>query len=113
MPSSDIYNIKESPWAKKEETPPEPKRRRRRSSESFDEAVNKDVSRTNRRRQKNSGFRRFRHLMKKPEFSKKFWAIALSVGAGILLVLLIWDWFFRYPNPEPEYSGDAYEFKAK
>ncbi|MBC8206718.1 MAG: hypothetical protein ISR85_01045 [Kiritimatiellales bacterium] len=113
MPSSDIYNVKESPWAKKEETPPEPTRRRRHSSESFDEAMEKDVSRTNRRRRKNSGFRRFLHLMKKPEFSKRFWTTALSISGVILIVLLIWDFFFRYPDPEAEYSGDAYEYKGE
>jgi hypothetical protein len=109
MPSSDIYDIKESPWAKaqqKQEKKPKPRRRR---TESFDEVMNKDVSRTHRRRRKNSGFRRFLHLMKKPEFSKKFWTILLSVFGAILLLLLIWDWFFRYPDPEPEYSGEAYE----
>ena len=112
MPSSDIYQVKESPWAKKEETPPKTRRHRRRSSETFDEAVNKDVSQTHRRRQKNSGFRRFLHLLKKPEFSKKFWTIVLSISGIILGALLIWDFFFRYPNPEADDSGDAYEFKA-
>ena len=81
--------------------------------ESFDETVNKDVSKTNLRRRKNSGFRRFRHLMKKPDYSRKFWTTALSVGAGILIVLLIWDWFFRYPNNEPESVDTEYLFEAE
>jgi len=51
--------------------------------------------------------------MKKPDYSKKFWTTALSVGVGILMVLIIWDWFFRYPNNEPEYSGDAYEMEIE
>ncbi len=109
MPSSDIYQIKESPEAKKKEAQPT-SQRRRSSSESFDEVVNKDLSKTNRRRYKNSGVRRFRHLMKKPEFSKKFWTITLSVSGLFLLLLVIWDFFFRYPDPAAEYSGDAYEF---
>ena len=113
MPSSDIYQVKESPWAKKEETPSAPKRRRRRSSETFDEAVNKDVSQTHRRRRKNSGFRRFLHLMKKPEFSKRFWITAVSISGVILIILLVWDVFFRYPDREAEYSGDAYEYEGE
>jgi len=109
MASSDIYDVKESPWAKKDDAPPESQRRRhRRSPESFDEVVNKDVSKTNRRRRHNSGLRRFQHLMRKPEFSKKFWTIILSVGGFILLVLLVWDLFFRYPNEKPDYSPDSY-----
>lgn len=114
MPSSDIYNIKESPWAKaQQEEEKKSRRRRRRHTESFDDVVNKDVSRTHRRRSKNSGFRRFLHLMKKPEFSKKFWTILASVFGAILIVLLVWDWFFRYPDPEPEYSGDAIEMELE
>ena len=113
MPSSDIYKVKDPPWAKKEESSRKPGRRRRSSRENFDEAVNKNVSKTHRRRNKNSGFRRFRHLMKKPEFSKKFWTIALSVGALILILLVIWDFFFRYPPIEPEPNAPAYEVEAK
>lgn len=114
MPSSDIYKVKDSPWAKKEAAPSKPQLRRHRSSrENFDQAVNKDVSGTHRRRQKNSGFRRFRHLMKKPEFSKKFWTIVLSVGAGILIVLIVWDWFFRYPSDELEVAAPVYELKVE
>jgi hypothetical protein len=113
MPSSDIYNVKESPWANQEKTPAVSQRRRRRK-ESFDEAIEKDLSKTHRRRRKNSGFRRFRHLMKKPDFSKKFWITALSIGGAILLAILIWDWFFRYPKPEPEPDpGPAYEMEIE
>lgn len=99
MSSSDIYQVKESPWAKQQKSPPKRSRHRRQSSvKSFDETVNKDLSQTHRRRHRNSGFRRFRHQMKKPEYSKKFWLITLSVGGSILALLLIWDAFFRYPN---------------
>ena len=112
MPSSDIYKVKDPPWAKKAETPRKSRRRRRRT-ESFDDAVNKDVSKTHRRRGKNSGFRRLRHLMKKPDFSKKFWTISLSAGAVLLLLLVIWDWFFRYPGEEPEPVDPAYEVEVQ
>ncbi|QHI68805.1 hypothetical protein [Tichowtungia aerotolerans] len=109
MPSTDIYNVKDSPWANAQQDKPSPRKRRRRRTESFDEVMNKDVSKTHRRRRSNRGFRRFLHLMKKPEFSKKFWTITLSTFGAIMLILLIWDWFFRYPAPEAEYSGDAIE----
>jgi len=110
MSSSDIYETKESPWAKKDEAPPTSQRRRRsrRSPQTFDETINKDVSKTNRRRRRNTGFRRFQHLMRKPEFNKKFWMITLSVGVLILILLLLWDRFFRYSNEKPEYSPDTY-----
>lgn len=112
MPSTDIYHVKEPAWAKAQKPDSRKRRRRRPRTETFDETVNKDVSRTHRRRSKNSGLRRFIHLMRKPEFSKKFWTIALSVFGSILLILLIWDWFFRYaPETEPDY-GDAYEMQV-
>jgi len=109
MASSDIYETKESPKANVTNlSPPSPRRRRRRAPESFDEAINKDVSKTNRRRQHNSGIRRFQHLMRKPGFSKKFWTITLSVCGLLLAVLLLWDLFFRYPNEKPDYSPNEY-----
>jgi len=110
MASSDIYENKESPWAKKDDAPPTSQRRRRsrRSPQSFDEAMDKNVSETHRRRRRNTGFRRFQHMMKKPESNKKFWTITLSAGALILILLLVWDRFFRYPNEKPEYSPDTY-----
>ena len=109
MASSDIYETKESLRAKKEDASPTSQRRRSRSSlQTFDETINKDVSGTHRRRRRNTGFRRFQHLMRKPDFSKKFWTIILSVGGFILAVLLIWDLFFRYPNKKTEYSPDSY-----
>ena len=95
MSSSDIYQIKESPNAKKEDNASTSQRRRHRRVDSFDETVDKDVSKTNLRRRKNSGFRRFRHLMKKPEFSRKFWIIIFSILGVILAVLILWDWFYR------------------
>lgn len=101
MPSSDIYKVKNStPIQEKKASRKSSRRRRRSSREDFDKAVNKDISKTHRRRQKNSGFRRFRHLMKKPEFSKKFWTITISVGVGILVILILWDWFLRYPSAD-------------
>jgi hypothetical protein len=96
MASSDIYSMKELPG----QNPPEKKKSRRRRVESFDETVNKDVPATHRRRTANSGFRRFRHLMKKPEFSKKFWIIVMGALGAILLALIVWDAFLRYPSPD-------------
>ncbi len=115
MASSDIYETKESPWAKKDDAPSTSQRRRRSrpSPESFDDVINKDVSKTNRRRRRNTGFRRFQHLMRKPEFNKKFWTITLSVCALILILLLLWDRFLRYPNQKPEYSPNAYRTVIK
>ncbi len=98
MSSSDIYEVKEPPWAKKAEPPK--KRRQRRHQETFDEVVNKDISATHRRRSRNSGFRRLRHRLKKyPKFSKKFWISILGSAGLILVLLIVWDMFFRYPGP--------------
>jgi hypothetical protein len=107
MASSDIYEVKESPWAKPAEKTPK-RRRRRRPVETFDDAVNKDISNTHHRRNRNSGFRRFQHLMKRPEFSKKFWIITLGTAGLILVLLIIWDRFFRYPNPQHDPTQDVY-----
>ena len=98
MSSSDIYEVKEPPWAKK--TDPPKKRYHRRRQETFDEAVNKDLSATHRRRSRNSGFRRLRHRLKKdPAFSKKFWISTLGSAGLILVLLIVWDMFLRYPDP--------------
>lgn len=98
MASSDIYASKEPPKARPGDHPPI-SQRRRRSSSSFDDAE-KEISQAHHRRRRNTGFRRFQHLMKKPEFSRKFWTITLSVGGALLLLLLLWDRFFRYVKPE-------------
>jgi hypothetical protein len=98
MSSSDIYEVKEPPWAKKAEPPK--KRRRQRRQETFDEVVNRDLSATHRRHSRNSGFRRLRHRLKKyPQFSKKFWISTLGSAGLILVLLIVWDMFFRYPDP--------------
>lgn len=96
MASSDIYDVKESSWAKKPESPK--RRRRNHHVKTFDEAVNPDISHTHRRRSHNSGFRRFRHLLKKPGFSKKFWMTVLGIFTAVIGALVIWDLFFRYPD---------------
>ena len=101
MSTSDIYGIQEPPWAKKPEPPQKPGRRRRHRK-SFDEAVNPDLPNTHRRRSHNSGFRRFQHLLKKPEFSQKFWLATIGTLGLILAVLILWDLFFRYPNPQAQ-----------
>jgi hypothetical protein len=111
MASSDIYEVKDPPWAKKPEPPK--KRRRRRHQKTFDEAVNPDISHTHRRRHNNSGFRRLRHLLKKPEFSKKFWLTLLGVPGLILFALIVWDLFFRYPNIPAESTPAAPSALAK
>jgi hypothetical protein len=107
MDSSDIYDVKEPPWANK---PPAPKKRRRQHPrvETFDEAVNKNVSGTHLRRSHNRGFRHFRHRLKDPDFSKKFWTITLGSVGAVLLVMVVWDLFFRYPDPDAKYTPNAY-----
>ena len=107
MSSSDIYGTSGRATPKREHAAPV-SQRRRRARESFDDAVNKEVSGTHQRRSRNTGFRRFQHLLKQPEFSRKFWIIMLSVFALILILLLLWDRFFRYPQPEEGVSPDAY-----
>lgn len=109
MASSDIYDVKENPWAKKPDAAVSQKRRRRRhAGKTFDEAVNPDLANTHRRRSRNSEFRRFQHLMKNPDFSKKFWLITLGSFGLILALLIVWDLFFRYPKPEQEYTPQIY-----
>jgi hypothetical protein len=110
MASSDIYESKELPGAKNEDAllTSQRRRRSRRSPQSFDEVINEDVSETHRRRCRNTGLRRFQHLMRKPEFNKKFWTITLSIFGLILALLLLWDRFLRYPNQEPGYEPDTY-----
>ncbi len=107
MASSDIYAVNDPPGTKKP-SPPVTRRRRRSRSESFDEAVNKDVSKSRVRRSHNSGLRRFQHKMKKPEFSKKFWMSLLGSLGLILLLLIVWDLFFRYPGETADEPADAY-----
>ena len=109
MPSSDIYKVKESPCDAKESGQPTSQRRHRRSrGKTFDEAVDPNLAGTHLRRRGNSGARRFRHLMKRPEFSRRFWISTFSVAGAILLILLVWDLFIRYPDKEAEYSDDIY-----
>ncbi len=94
MSSSDIYQSKERP-VRPGQNPPV-SQRRRHAPKSFDEAIENDLSKTHHRRRRNSGTRRFRHQMKKPGFSRKFWTIVLSVSGLILILLLLWDRFLRY-----------------
>ncbi len=97
--SSDIYEVKESPWAVNAKNPPAASRRQRRHKKtSFDEVTNGDLSKTHRRRRRNGGLRRFRHNMKKKDFSRKFWSALFILGGSILAVITIWDTFFRYPE---------------
>jgi len=106
MASSDIYEVKESPWAKKPEPPK--RRRHRRQSKAFDEAVHPDISHTHRRRSRNSGFRRFQHLLKRPDFSRKFWLTILGTLGLVLALLIVWDLFFRYPKLQPDRTQGVY-----
>jgi hypothetical protein len=99
MASSDIYEVKEPAGAKKKaEATASQHHHRRRHRKSFDETVNSDLSSTHLRRSHNSGMRRFRHRMKDPGFSKKFWILTLGSAGLILLLLIVWDLFFRYPK---------------
>jgi hypothetical protein len=104
MASSDIYEVKEPAWAKKAEATASQQDGHRRHRRNFDETVNGDLSSTHRRRSRNSGMRRFRHRMKDPGFSKKFWTFTLGSAGLILLLLIVWDLFFRYPDPSAEYK---------
>ncbi len=112
MASSDIYELKDPPWAKKKESAVSQKRRRRHHK-TFDEAVNPDLPHTHRRRSRNSGTRRFQHLMKNPEFSKKFWLTTLGTAGAILALLIVWDLFFRYPKQSSGYKEEVYRPKLK
>ncbi len=109
MESSDIYKTKEVATA----TPKKRSSSRSHSRETFDEVIHKDVSQTHHRRRHNTGFRRFQHLMRKPEFNKKFWTITLSVCGLILALLLLWDRFLRYPSQEPGYESEPYRAVIK
>lgn len=108
MSSSDIYDIKEPPWVKAQNRAPLHRRRRRKPRiESFDEATESKRS-TRKRRSKNSGLRRFRHLMKQPEYSKRFWLTVASIVAILLIAVIVWDSFFRYPDVPPSIDESAF-----
>jgi hypothetical protein len=101
--------MKEPPWEAKKNPPVN---RRRRRSKRFDETGEKVLSQTHNRRRKNSGVRRFRHLMKKPDFSRRFWITTLSALILILVALVIWDRFFRYP-PKTDYLKDPNVYEVE
>ncbi len=109
MSSSDIYKIKESPFAKRTAAPT----RRRRQQKSLDMASNKDLAGTHRRRSRNSGFRRFQHRMKDPKYSKKFWTLLLGSAGFILVMLILWDRFLRYPKIPAEQMPRSHHAVAK
>jgi len=107
--SSDIYEVKESPWEKKkDEAVSQARKRRRRHGKSFDEAVNPDLPNTHRRRRRNSGFRRLQHRLKDPKFSKIFWTSIFGTAVFILVVLILWDRFLRYPKTPVDQTPNAY-----
>lgn len=106
MATSDIYEVKESPWASRIEQGGSPSRKSRRSRRTFKQAADRDLSKTHLRRSSNSGFRRLMHLMKRNEFSGKFWMIVLCLLGAALAVLLAWDVFFRYPDQQPDSEAD-------
>jgi hypothetical protein len=114
MASSDIYEVKEPAWAKKkaETTASQHHHHRHRHRKTFDETAGTDISGTHRRRSHNSGMRRFRHLMKQPGFSKKFWTLTLGSAGLVLLLLIVWDLFFRYPK-QLDASQSIYSVKPK
>jgi|GEM_PF-1124058 len=113
MASSDIYEVKDPVYAKQKPTPESKRRRHRHHRETFDDATHKDISGTHRRRSHNSGFRRFRHLMKNPEFNKKFWIITLGTSGLILVSLIVWDMFFRYPKLQPDQTQGVYRARVE
>ena len=104
MSSTDIYKTKESPWVQEQQKKASSSQRRRRRSagKTFDQAVNPDLANTHKRRSRNSGFRRLQHLLKRPDFAKRFWGTIIGVSAITLITLLVWDLFFRYPDSVEE-----------
>ena len=106
MATSDIYEVKESPWASRTEQDGPASKKRRRSRKTFKQAADRDLSKTHLRRSSNSGFRRLMHLLKRKEFSGKFWLIVLGLLGAALAVLVAWDMFFRYPDQQPESEAD-------
>ncbi len=106
--STDIYEIKDPPWVKKDTSPTSGRRSRRRKQKTFDEATGRDLASTHRRRSRNQGIRRFRHLMKRGDFSRRFWVTSAVVLIVLLGLLLTWELFFHYPKPEPAYTDDVY-----
>ena len=103
MSATDIYKVKDLPE-------PKPEKRRRRSKRTFSEAT-EVVADHHKRRSRNSGVRRFRHQMKKPEYSRRFWFFTIAVLAAAVLTVFIWDMFFRYPKepaPIPGATSNPY-----
>ena len=80
---------------KKEENIPASRQHRQRRRRREESEGAQDLSGTKNRRQRNSGFRRFRHLMKRPGFSRNFWIVVLSVCGVGLIALVVWDRFYR------------------
>jgi hypothetical protein len=112
--SSDIYEVKESPWAKKTDAAVSQQRnRRRRHGKSFDEAVNPDLPNTHRRRSHNSGFRRLQHRLKDPAFNKTFWISIFGVAVLVLVLLILWDRFLRYPKQSVDELPGIYRVKVQ
>ncbi len=101
MATSDIYEVKESPWASRIE-PDEEARKRRKSRRSFKQAAERDLSKSHLRRSGNRGFRRLIHLLKKKEVGGRFWLMVLVLLGAILAALIVWDIFFRYPDLQPD-----------
>lgn len=87
--TSDIYENREIRMGdrKKERSSRRAKRSRRREK-TFDEAVQKDLSSTHRRRSRNSGLRRLRHLYKKPGVSARVWTTLFFLLVLTLAVLV-------------------------
>lgn len=106
--TTDIYGIKDPQWMKKNSPPVSARGSRRSRQESISDPAKRDLSRIRRRRSRNSGLRRFRHLMKRPDFSRRFWITTAVVMILILGALLTWELFFHYPKPEPDYTDDVY-----
>jgi len=101
MAASDIYEVKESPWASRISPDDHSSRRRRRSRLTSSQAAERDLSKSRIRRSGNRGFRRLIHLMKKKTAGGRFWVLVLAFLGVLLAALIVWDLFFRYPDQGP------------
>ena len=88
MSDTDIYKNRERMPVGGNGRPKRKRRRHSSMSHPFDE-------KERRRRSRNSGFRRFLHLIRKDENEKFFWWILFGVITLILVSLAVWQYVIR------------------
>jgi hypothetical protein len=104
MSKTDIYKSREQVQMTSDDPRFRKGSRRRRSSSrrSFDEHER-------RRRKKNSGFRRFLHLVRKPDNEKSFWWGILIVFVVLLSVIAVWQfWYVEYTARKNSEKSEIY-----